>query len=244
MAPTRRSRFSPPTGSRRRSTSRSRPIPNCGPKSSAASCCRPARSASKSSAPPSPNCPASTEGAWWVQDAAASLPARLFGDVSGLRVADLCAAPGGKTAQLILAGAKVTAVDTSKNRLARLAQNLERLGLSRRHRPGRSAEIPAGGTVRRRAARRALLVDRHGAAAPRRAVDQDDGRRRKARRPAAQAARPRRHVGQTGRQDRLFQLLARPDRRRGLVSRLSGRATEPSPTIRCSQARSPASIRS
>ncbi|WJI73569.1 MULTISPECIES: RsmB/NOP family class I SAM-dependent RNA methyltransferase [unclassified Mesorhizobium] len=74
--------------------------------------------------------PGFSEGAWWVQDAAASFPARLFGDVKGLRVADLCAAPGGKTAQLILAGAKVTAVDTSKNRLARLTQNLERLGLS------------------------------------------------------------------------------------------------------------------
>lgn len=70
------------------------------------------------------------EGAWWVQDAAASFPARLFGDVKGLRIADLCAAPGGKTAQLILAGAKVTAVDSSKNRLARLTHNLERLGLS------------------------------------------------------------------------------------------------------------------
>ncbi|RWO41161.1 MAG: MFS transporter [Mesorhizobium sp.] len=74
--------------------------------------------------------PGFAEGAWWVQDAAASLPARLFGDVAGLRVADLCAAPGGKTAQLIVAGAKVTAVDTSKNRLVRLTQNLERLGLS------------------------------------------------------------------------------------------------------------------
>jgi 16S rRNA (cytosine967-C5)-methyltransferase len=74
--------------------------------------------------------PGFEEGAWWVQDAAASLPARLFGDVSGLRVADLCAAPGGKTAQLILGGARVTAVDTSKNRLARLTQNLQRLGLS------------------------------------------------------------------------------------------------------------------
>nr|WP_258052180.1 RsmB/NOP family class I SAM-dependent RNA methyltransferase [Mesorhizobium sp. INR15] len=73
--------------------------------------------------------PGFAEGAWWVQDAAASLPARLFGDIKGLRVADLCAAPGGKTAQLILAGARVTAVDTSKNRLARLTQNLERLGL-------------------------------------------------------------------------------------------------------------------
>jgi 16S rRNA (cytosine967-C5)-methyltransferase len=74
--------------------------------------------------------PGFEDGAWWVQDAAASLPTRLFGDVSGLLVADLCAAPGGKTAQLILAGAKVTAVDTSKNRLARLSQNLERLGLA------------------------------------------------------------------------------------------------------------------
>ena len=77
-----------------------------------------------------PELPGFTDGAWWVQDAAASLPARLFGDIGGLRVADLCAAPGGKTAQLILAGARVTAVDTSKNRLARLAQNLERLGLT------------------------------------------------------------------------------------------------------------------
>lgn len=74
--------------------------------------------------------PGFAEGAWWVQDAAAALPARLFGAVERLRVADLCAAPGGKTAQLILAGAIVTAVDTSKNRLARLAQNLDRLGLS------------------------------------------------------------------------------------------------------------------
>ncbi len=72
------------------------------------------------------------DGAWWVQDAAASLPARLLGDVRGLRVADLCAAPGGKTAQLVLAGADVTALDTSKNRLARLRQNLERLGLDAR----------------------------------------------------------------------------------------------------------------
>ncbi|MDX8525196.1 RsmB/NOP family class I SAM-dependent RNA methyltransferase [Mesorhizobium sp. MSK_1335] len=74
--------------------------------------------------------PGFADGAWWVQDAAASLPARLFGEIEGQRVADLCAAPGGKTAQLILAGAEVTAVDTSKNRLARLSQNLDRLGLT------------------------------------------------------------------------------------------------------------------
>jgi 16S rRNA (cytosine967-C5)-methyltransferase len=74
--------------------------------------------------------PGFADGEWWVQDAAASLPARLFGDIAGLSVADLCAAPGGKTAQLVVAGAKVTAIDASKNRLARLALNLERLRLS------------------------------------------------------------------------------------------------------------------
>lgn len=74
--------------------------------------------------------PGFNNGAWWIQDTAASLPARLLGDIRNLRVADLCAAPGGKTAQLILAGASVTAIDTSKNRLARLRQNLDRLGLS------------------------------------------------------------------------------------------------------------------
>ena len=70
------------------------------------------------------------EGAWWVQDAAAALPARLLGDVAGKTVADLCAAPGGKTAQLAFAGAKVTAVDRSAPRLSRLKDNLVRLGLA------------------------------------------------------------------------------------------------------------------
>jgi 16S rRNA (cytosine967-C5)-methyltransferase len=73
--------------------------------------------------------PGFAEGEWWVQDAAASLPARLLGDVAGKTVADLCAAPGGKTAQLVLTGADVTAIDASKNRLTRLAHNLERLRL-------------------------------------------------------------------------------------------------------------------
>lgn len=70
------------------------------------------------------------DGDWWVQDLAASLPARLFADLSGKRVIDLCAAPGGKTAQLILAGAEVTALDRSKSRLNRLKENLDRLKLS------------------------------------------------------------------------------------------------------------------
>ncbi|WP_370688244.1 transcription antitermination factor NusB [Flavimaribacter sediminis] len=69
------------------------------------------------------------DGEWWVQDVAASIPARLFGEISGWRVADLCAAPGGKTAQLALAGASVTALDFSANRLKRLDENLKRLKL-------------------------------------------------------------------------------------------------------------------
>jgi 16S rRNA (cytosine967-C5)-methyltransferase len=70
------------------------------------------------------------QGQWWVQDFAASLPVRLFGDVAGLRVLDLCAAPGGKTAQLAAAGASVLAVDISAARLKPLQENLARLGLS------------------------------------------------------------------------------------------------------------------
>jgi 16S rRNA (cytosine967-C5)-methyltransferase len=70
------------------------------------------------------------EGAWWVQDAAAALPARLFGDVAGKCVADLCAAPGGKTAQLAAAGARVVAVDRAQSRIERVRINLNRLGLA------------------------------------------------------------------------------------------------------------------
>ena len=74
--------------------------------------------------------PGFSEGAWWVQDAAAALPAHLLGSVQGRKVADICAAPGGKTAQLALAGAHVTAVDRSPARLARVSENLTRLGLN------------------------------------------------------------------------------------------------------------------
>mgnify|MGYP002628002324 CR=1 FL=1 len=65
-------------------------------------------------------------GGWWVQDVAASLPVRLLGDVRGQHIVDLCAAPGGKTAQLAAAGARVTAVDLSEKRLERLKQNMWR----------------------------------------------------------------------------------------------------------------------
>jgi 16S rRNA (cytosine967-C5)-methyltransferase len=73
--------------------------------------------------------PGYAEGAWWVQDAAAALPAQLLGDVSGREVVDLCAAPGGKSAQLASAGARVIAIDRSTRRLERLVANFQRLDL-------------------------------------------------------------------------------------------------------------------
>jgi 16S rRNA (cytosine967-C5)-methyltransferase len=76
--------------------------------------------------------PGYAEGAWWVQDAGAALPARLLGEVGGRAVIDLCAAPGGKTAQLAAAGAEVIAVELSDKRALRLRANLERLRLDAR----------------------------------------------------------------------------------------------------------------
>jgi 16S rRNA (cytosine967-C5)-methyltransferase len=73
--------------------------------------------------------PGYAEGAWWVQDAAAALPARLLRDVAGRQVVDLCAAPGGKSAQLACAGARVIAIDRSTRRLERLVANFGRLNL-------------------------------------------------------------------------------------------------------------------
>lgn len=72
------------------------------------------------------------EGAWWVQDAAAALPAVLMGDVRGRRVVDMCAAPGGKTMQLAASGAYVHALDRSRQRLRVLEDNLQRVGLAGR----------------------------------------------------------------------------------------------------------------
>ncbi|GGE27718.1 MFS transporter [Agaricicola taiwanensis] len=77
-----------------------------------------------------PELPGFAEGDWWVQDAAAALPAALFTDIAGKRIADLCAAPGGKTAQLAAHGASVTALDRSRRRLQRLEENMTRLGFS------------------------------------------------------------------------------------------------------------------
>ncbi|UAK24544.1 RsmB/NOP family class I SAM-dependent RNA methyltransferase [Sphingomonas nostoxanthinifaciens] len=76
-----------------------------------------------------PALPGYDEGAWWVQDLSASLPARLIGAGEGRTVLDLCAAPGGKTMQLAAAGWQATAVDLSEARLARLSENLARTGL-------------------------------------------------------------------------------------------------------------------
>jgi len=77
-----------------------------------------------------PDLPGFGEAAWWVQDAAAAIPARLLGVGEGERVLDLCAAPGGKTMQLASRGANVTALDRSAPRLERLRDNLARLGLT------------------------------------------------------------------------------------------------------------------
>jgi 16S rRNA (cytosine967-C5)-methyltransferase len=77
-----------------------------------------------------PGLPGFDEGAWWVQNAAAALPVQLLGDLTGKTVVDLCAAPGGKTAQLVAAGAKVIAVDRSAGRIERLKENMLRLGMT------------------------------------------------------------------------------------------------------------------
>lgn len=74
--------------------------------------------------------PGYEDGEWWIQDFSAALPVKLFQSISGKKVADICAAPGGKTAQLILAGANVEAVDISKSRIKRLEENLSRLNFS------------------------------------------------------------------------------------------------------------------
>jgi 16S rRNA (cytosine967-C5)-methyltransferase len=76
-----------------------------------------------------PQLPGYAEGAWWVQDIAASLPARLIGPGAG-RAIDVCAAPGGKTLQLAASGWQVSAIDLAASRLARLSDNLDRTGLT------------------------------------------------------------------------------------------------------------------
>lgn len=88
--------------------------------------------------------PGYTEGAWWVQDMAASLPARLLEPKAGEKLADLCAAPGGKTAQLAASGAQVLAVDRSAARLKVLETNFYRLGLTAEIKVHDAATLEAG----------------------------------------------------------------------------------------------------
>jgi len=94
--------------------------------------------------------PGYDQGSWWVQDVAASLPARLLGPVEGRHVIDLCAAPGGKTAQLASAGAKVTSIEVSEKRAERLTENLARLKLE--------AEVIVADALEWRAPEPAVLV--------------------------------------------------------------------------------------
>ena len=90
-------------------------------------------------------------GDWWIQDAAAALPARILNVRPGENVLELCAAPGGKTMQMAAAGAKVTAVDVSKNRIARLQENLSRTGLQ--------AELIVGDALEQQGQFDAVLLD-------------------------------------------------------------------------------------
>lgn len=95
--------------------------------------------------------PGYAAGDWWVQDAAAALPARILAPRPGERVLDMCAAPGGKTLQLAAAGAEVTALDISEARLARVRENLERTGLS--------ARVVAGDVLDHQGQYDAILLD-------------------------------------------------------------------------------------
>jgi 16S rRNA (cytosine967-C5)-methyltransferase len=95
--------------------------------------------------------PGFADGAWWVQDAAAALPVKLLGDVKGLSVLDMCAAPGGKTMQLAAAGANVTALDISEQRLKRVAENLTRTGLK--------ADLVQGNAMEHEGLYDAILLD-------------------------------------------------------------------------------------
>ena len=165
--------------------------------------------------------PGYREGAWWVQDVAAALPARLLGEIRERPVIDLCAAPGGKTAQLAAAGARVTAVELSERRAERLRANLKRLQLHAEVVVADAMEWRPPRPGRRGAAR--CAVHRHGHHPPpsRHPLAQVAGRGRPDGRAAGKAAgRGRRDAG-AGRHSRLCELLApargRPRADRGVA---------------------------
>ena len=95
--------------------------------------------------------PGFAEGGWWVQDAAAALPAQILAPVAGESILDMCVAPGGKTLQLAAAGARVTALDISEPRMKRVRDNLARTGLS--------AEIVVGDALTYQGRHDAILLD-------------------------------------------------------------------------------------
>lgn len=95
--------------------------------------------------------PGYDSGAWWVQDAAAALPARILNVSAGMRVLDMCAAPGGKTLQLAAQGAEVVALDISASRMERVRENLSRTGLA--------AELQVGDALQHRGKYDAILLD-------------------------------------------------------------------------------------
>ena len=148
-------------------------------------------------------------GEWWVQDAAAALPAQLLRPRAGMRIVDLCAAPGGKAAELAAAGAEVTTVDRSAERLKLLAANFERTP-SLRDRRRRRADF-RGAAVRRGAPGRAAHCDRHHPPPSRRRLDQAAGRSSPARQAADPAHRQGGRADAAGRRDRLLRCSLEPE---------------------------------
>ena len=175
--------------------------------------------------------PGYEQGAWWVQDVAASLPAHLMGHVEGKRVLDLCAAPGGKTAQLALAGASVVAVDISKTRLKMLSANLARLGLAATTVAADATTWTPDESLRRDSARRAMLIDRHHPPPPRHPLSQIAEGHRGPGPPPGAAPRQCRLAAQARRQRssippaRSSSRKARPRLRRCLPGTLTSRST-------------------
>ncbi len=138
------------------------------------------------------------EGAFWVQDLAASLPARLLGAGEGRHVLDLCAAPGGKTMQLAAAGWRVTSLDQSARRLERLAETVARTGLETEVGLRRSHGMAARRIRRRHPARRAVQRDRHFPPPSRRAPSDRASPDRRDGRGPDRFARPRRRLAEAG----------------------------------------------